>query len=86
MVVAVTEPSGQHQYAPEVKFEIRQNIKADYARAAEFVNYSQARLVSVQHEYGIFGGDDGSLGVSLLAVLAVLALPRPQPWSLLRAE
>jgi putative ABC transport system permease protein len=28
----------------------------------------------------------GSLTISLLAVLAVLALPRPQPWSLLRAE
>lgn len=27
-----------------------------------------------------------SLVISLLAVLAVLALPRPQPWSLLRAE
>ncbi|HUH94824.1 MAG TPA: ABC transporter permease [Casimicrobiaceae bacterium] len=28
----------------------------------------------------------GSLIISLLAVLAVLALPRPQPWSLLHAE
>jgi len=28
----------------------------------------------------------GSLAISLLAVLAVLALPRPQPWALLRAE
>jgi len=28
----------------------------------------------------------GSLAISLLAVLAVLALPRPKPWSLLRAE
>jgi len=28
----------------------------------------------------------GSLTISLLAVLAVLALPRPRPWSLLRAE
>ena len=28
----------------------------------------------------------GSLAISLLAVLAVLVLPRPQPWSLLRAE
>ena len=34
-------------------------MKGDYARAAEFVNYSDVRLVSVQHEYGIFGGDDG---------------------------
>jgi putative ABC transport system permease protein len=33
---------------------------------------------------GIAGA--GSLAISLLAVLAVLALPRPQPWSLLRAE
>jgi glycosyltransferase involved in cell wall biosynthesis len=59
MVLAVTEPSGQYQYPAEVRFEIRQNVKADYARAAEFVNYSPVRLVSVQHEYGIFGGDDG---------------------------
>src|SRR6185503_19087831 len=59
MVLAVTEPSGQYQYPTEVKFEIRQNMKADYTRAAEFVNYSQVRLVCVQHEYGIFGGDDG---------------------------
>ena len=59
MVLAVTEPSGQYQYPAEVKFEIRQNVKADYARAAEFINYSPVRLVSVQHEYGIFGGDDG---------------------------
>jgi ABC-type antimicrobial peptide transport system permease subunit len=28
----------------------------------------------------------GSLAISLFAVLAVLVLPRPQPWSLLRAE
>ena len=59
MVLAVTDPAGQYQYPSEVKFEIRQNIKADYARAAEFVNYSHVRLVSIQHEYGIFGGDDG---------------------------
>ena len=59
MILAVTEPSGRYQYPPEVKFEIRQNVKADYARAAEFVNYSQVRLVSIQHEYGIFGGPDG---------------------------
>lgn len=59
MVLAITEPSGQHQYPNEVEFEIRQNVKADYARAAEFVNYSRVRLVSIQHEYGIFGGDDG---------------------------
>jgi glycosyltransferase involved in cell wall biosynthesis len=54
-----------------VKFEIRQNVKADYARAAEFVNYSSVRLVSVQHEYGIFGGDDGGYILDFVRALRV---------------
>ncbi|HEY2733914.1 MAG TPA: glycosyltransferase family 4 protein, partial [Polyangiales bacterium] len=71
MVLAVTEPSGQYQYPSEVKFEIRQNSKADYARAAEFVNYSHVRLVSIQHEYGIFGGDDGGYILDFVRALRV---------------
>jgi glycosyltransferase involved in cell wall biosynthesis len=54
-----------------VKFEIRQNVKADYARAAEFVNHSRVRLVSVQHEYGIFGGDDGGYILDFVRALRV---------------
>jgi glycosyltransferase involved in cell wall biosynthesis len=71
MVLAVTEPSGRYQYPAEVKFEIRQNVKADYARTAEFVNFSQARLVLIQHEYGIFGGDDGIYILELIHALRV---------------
>jgi glycosyltransferase involved in cell wall biosynthesis len=74
MVLAVTEPSGQYQYPSEVKFEIRQNVKADYARAADFVNYSQVRLVSIQHEYGIFGGDDGGYILDFVHALRVPAV------------
>jgi glycosyltransferase involved in cell wall biosynthesis len=74
MVLAVTEPSGQHQYPAEVKFEIRQNVKADYVRAAEFVNYSNVRLVCIQHEYGIFGGDDGGYILDFIRALRVPAL------------
>ena len=62
---------GQYQYPAEVKFEIRQNVKADYARAAEFVNYSHVRLVSIQHEYGIFGGDDGGYILDFVQALRV---------------
>src|SRR6185436_13491704 len=71
VVLAVTEPSGQYQYPAEVKFEIRQNVKADYARAAEFVNYSRVRAVCVQHEYGIFGGDDGGYILDFVRALRV---------------
>jgi glycosyltransferase involved in cell wall biosynthesis len=74
MVLAVTDPGGQYQYPAEVKYEIRQGVKGDYARAAEFVNYSEARLVSIQHEYGIFGGDDGSYILDFLSALRVPAI------------
>lgn len=71
MVLAVSEPLGQHAYPSEVKFEIRQNTKADYPRAAEFVNYSHVRVVSIQHEYGIFGGDDGGYILDFVHALRV---------------
>jgi glycosyltransferase involved in cell wall biosynthesis len=74
MILAVTEPAGQYAYPAEVKFEIRQNIKADYARAAEFVNYSDVKLVSIQHEYGIFGGDDGGYILDFVRGLRVPAI------------
>ncbi|MEO8463946.1 MAG: glycosyltransferase [Gammaproteobacteria bacterium] len=86
MVLAVTDPAGQYQYPSEIKFEIRQNVKADYGRAAEFVNYSLVRLVSVQHEYGIFGGDDGGYILDFIRALRVpvivtlhTVLKRPSP-------
>jgi glycosyltransferase involved in cell wall biosynthesis len=71
VVLAVTEPSGKYQYPDEVKFEIRQNVKADYVRAAEFVNFSHLRLVCIQHEYGIFGGDDGEYILDFVRALRV---------------
>jgi glycosyltransferase involved in cell wall biosynthesis len=74
VVLAVTDPAGQYQYPAEVRFEIRQNVKADYARAAEFVNYSNVRLVCIQHEYGIFGGDDGGYLLDFVYALRVPAV------------
>src|SRR5688572_16119722 len=74
VTLALTDPGAQYDYAGEVKYEIRQGIKADYARAAEFVNYSDVRLVSIQHEYGIFGGEDGAYILDFLAALQVPAI------------
>ncbi len=59
-VLAVTDGHVTYQDTERVRFEIRQGIKGDYARAAEFINDSDIRLVTIQHEYGIFGGDDGA--------------------------
>lgn len=70
-VLAVTEPGGAYEYPAEVKFEIRQEVKGDYARAAEFVNFNRVRLVCVQHEYGIFGGDDGGYILDFVHALRI---------------
>ena len=74
MIIAVSDPGGQYEYPHEVKYEIRQGIKGDYARAAEFVNYSDVQLVSIQHEHGIFGGDDGAYVLDLLTALRAPAI------------
>ncbi|MFC1677751.1 glycosyltransferase [Planctomycetota bacterium] len=47
-------------YNDPVKFEIRQNVKSDYICAADYINFSHVDLVSVQHEFGLFGGEAGS--------------------------
>jgi glycosyltransferase involved in cell wall biosynthesis len=74
MALAMTDPGGQYEYPESVKYEIRQAVKGDYARAAELVNYSDVRLVSIQHEYGIFGGDDGAYILDFLSALRVPAM------------
>ncbi len=58
-VVALTDRPGGYDYPSEVTFEIRQNVIRDYALAAEYLNGSSAQIVSLQHEFGIYGGDAG---------------------------
>ncbi len=48
------------KYNDPVKFEIRQNVKNDYICAADYINFSHVDVVSVQHEFGLFGGEAGS--------------------------
>ncbi|HXI55549.1 MAG TPA: glycosyltransferase family 4 protein [Polyangia bacterium] len=74
MVVAVTDEGGPYEYPEGVEYEVRQGTKGDYARAAELVNYKNVRWVSVQHEYGIFGGDDGAYVLDILGALRVPAV------------
>ena len=74
LVVAVTDEDGQYEYPDAVEYEVRQGAKGDYARAAELINYKDVRWVSLQHEYGIFGGDDGAYILDFLSALRVPAV------------
>jgi len=59
--LVVAMQSGQeYKYSEPVKFEIRANVKNDYICAADYINFSHINVISVQHEFGLFGGAAGS--------------------------
>jgi glycosyltransferase involved in cell wall biosynthesis len=58
-VVAITDRPGAYDYPSQVTFEIRKNVIRDYALTAEYLNGSSAQIVSLQHEFGIYGGEAG---------------------------
>ena len=70
--VPVNDISGCYQYPDVVRFEIEEQDLDSYRRAADFLNSSNVDVVSVQHEFGIFGGPAGS---HLLALLRELKAP-----------
>lgn len=70
-VVMNDTPEGYH-YPPQVRFEVMDRQLSDYQLAADFLNVSQVNVVSLQHEYGIYGGHDGA---HVLAMLRSLRMP-----------
>ncbi|WP_405283026.1 glycosyltransferase family 4 protein [Gaopeijia maritima] len=93
-ILATTDAAGPYEYPDAVRFQLRQGEKQDYIRAADHVNFSDTRLVSVQHEFGIYGGDDGSHVLAFLSRLdkpvvatlhTVLREPSASQRSLVRA-
>lgn len=57
-IIAVHDPEIYHgPYAHEVRFMLLQHDRKSYVQAANFVNQSDVALVSLQHEFGIFGTD-----------------------------
>lgn len=66
-VVAMTNPGGVYDYPDAVRFQVRDDIAADYALAAQRLNSGRFDVVCLQHEYGIFGGEAGRNIVDLLS-------------------
>lgn len=69
MVVAMNDAGKRYAYPPRVRFEVAESDIGSYLRAAEFLNASKVDVVSVQHEYGIFGGSAGNYVLDLLGKL-----------------
>ncbi len=68
-VVPVNDIEEGYDYPPEVRFEFNENDINGYKMAADFINFSNADVVSLQHEYGIYGGNAGSYILALLREL-----------------
>jgi glycosyltransferase involved in cell wall biosynthesis len=69
-VVAIEARERRHHYPREVSIRIREEARSDYAAAAAAINASRARVVCLQHEFGIFGGAAGAYVLDLVEALA----------------
>jgi glycosyltransferase involved in cell wall biosynthesis len=71
-IVAMTDAGHTYDYPPVVCFQIEDHKVEDYARAAVFLNAGRFEAVSLQHEFGIFGG---AAGGHIMALLSRLTMP-----------
>jgi len=82
-----------YAYPDEVTLQIPQHEQVEYTSAGELLNINQIDVAYIQHEYGIFGGRDGSHVLELARTLrmpiittlhTVLKDPSPGQRSVLR--
>jgi glycosyltransferase involved in cell wall biosynthesis len=71
IVLAMNDPGQRHAYPSQVRFELPENDSDAYLRAADFLNVNTVDVLSVQHEFGIFGGKAGSHVLTMLRALRV---------------
>lgn len=85
-VVAMTDAGRSYDYPSSVEIEVADDKIDSYVRAAATLNRGGFDIVSLQHEYGIFGGPAGGHIIELLKRLTmpvvttlhtVLAEPSP---------
>src|SRR6266511_3259054 len=62
-------------YGDEVVAVVRQDVVKDYIAAADTLVAAGARAVLIQHEYGIFGGPNGSHVLALTRALTEHGIP-----------
>ncbi len=85
-VVAMTDDERDYDYPEIVQVQIHDEAVDEYIRAAAFLNDGNYDVVSLQHEFGIFGGEAGGHIMELLSRLSMpiittlhTILPNPTP-------
>lgn len=70
-IVAMNDHEQTFIYPEEVKLTIRQEHQRDYLKAVKFINLSGADMCILEHEFGIYGGQNGIYILPLLHRLEV---------------
>ena len=73
-IVALTPPDHAESYPSEVHHRIRRDEWADYPRVARALDRCRIDAVSIQHEYGIWGGEDGEHVIDFVEALRAPAV------------
>ncbi len=68
-VIAMNDVPEGYRYPGQVRFEINQRILSDYRLASDFLNMNRVEVACLQHEFGIFGGEDGAHILDLIGNL-----------------
>ena len=70
-IVSISRGDNSRLHPPEVVATIRQEVASDYRAAAEELGRANVDVVLIEHEYGIFGGNDGHFVLELANQLTV---------------
>jgi polysaccharide biosynthesis protein PslF len=59
-IIAIDEPAAvQRSYAPQVLTQLKQDDRLSYWEIANVINAHPSDALNIQHEYGLFGGEEG---------------------------
>ena len=70
-IVSISRGDNSRSHPSEVVATIRQEVASDYRAAAEELGRANVDVVLIEHEYGIFGGNDGHFVLELANQLTV---------------
>jgi glycosyltransferase involved in cell wall biosynthesis len=70
-IVSISRGDNSRSHPPEVVATIRREVASDYRAAAEELGRANVDVVLIEHEYGIFGGNDGHFVLELANQLTV---------------
>ncbi|MEK0317132.1 glycosyltransferase family 4 protein [Cohnella sp. 56] len=68
-IVAMCNEDEKELYNESWHYPLLKNDREEYRKMADYLNRSSVDIVSLQHEFGIFGGEAGSYAIDLISRL-----------------